>query len=148
MYESEIRRGVDYTTAWDEPAGAPTKPQQGQNSAWRPEVLDNAVLVTMPLRSFYSDHHNSSQPYSFEEVRNRLEVILSYIGFTIRRVDIASKYECKADDDGLKLLLIGTDVKTIQTEVLSYLRFFELPDHSLMTVFTNGSPRPEEIKLN
>jgi hypothetical protein len=146
MYESEIRRGATYTTALDEPAGAPSDLQLRQDSPRHAEMPDSAVLVTMPLRAIHSAHHNSTQPYSFEQVRNRLEQIVSYIGFTVRQRGIASMFECKADDDALTLLLIGADVKTIRTEVLSYLHLFQLPDNSRMTVFTSGSPH--EIKLN
>jgi hypothetical protein len=149
MYESEIRRGTGYTAAWDEPKGAPGRAESRQNEAEpHAEIPHIAVLITMPLRPADSTESHSDRPHSFEQDRNRLEEILSYIGFTIRQRGIASAFDCTADDKGLRLLLTGLDAEAIQAELLSYLRFFRLPQPARIATFTDGSSEPAEIELN
>jgi hypothetical protein len=148
MYRSEIRRGASHTASWDEPDGARADSLSNEDFQVTPEILNGAVLVTVPLNSADANRHNSGQPYSWERRRNRLEQVLSYIGFTIQHRGIASTHECRVSGNTLMLALIGTDTKAIKTEVLSYLDLVKLPDGSRMAVFTNGSPQPADILLN
>src|ERR1041385_1309844 len=46
MYESEIRRGTAYTTAWDEPAGASSGPLMPTTHELRSQIPDGGVVLT------------------------------------------------------------------------------------------------------
>jgi hypothetical protein len=145
MYESEVRRGTDYTTAWDEPEGAPSAPDPLPVSARLP---DGGVLVTIPLSPLRSAKKQSDQPYPFEQLRNRLERIVSYLGIIIEKSGLVTAHECKVERSRLNLLLVGHDPKAIAAEFRSYLKMLRLPDGSKMVLFAGGLAEPEEIDPN
>jgi len=148
MYESEIGSGEAYTAGWDEPLAARCSPDPGERMHGRTVGLDSGVLVNVPLRSDDFNAQESGQPYVFEQYRNRLEQLLSYVGFTIRHRRIAVSYKCEADQDGLRLLLIGADAAGIQAELVAYLQALRLPRSSRLTLFRNSSSQPTVIHLN
>jgi hypothetical protein len=144
MYESEIRRGADFSAAWDEPVGAPAAKTLPQQTSGIPRV---AVLLYMPLSPAQDERVDPTTPYSEERRRNRLEWVLSQLGTAIKGSGLAIAEECSADSYGVKLLLAGTDAKPIQAEVSSFLEFLKPPAGSRMLVFGGGASLPEEIPL-
>lgn len=65
----------------------------------------------------------------------------------MRESGIADSYDCKTDNNKLCLLLAGTDVDKMRSELEIYLRVLNLPSGSTMAVFTSDSSDPGEISL-
>jgi hypothetical protein len=106
------------------------------------------VLVTIPLGPLKSASRDADQPYSFAQLRNRLEQMVSLIGIILQSGGLASAHECKVKRNSLNLLLAGSDTKTIATELQSYFHLFRLPERSKLVVFSAGSSEPGAIELD
>jgi hypothetical protein len=138
LYDSEVRRGGSYTAAWDDPAGAADSPAE-KASHPRPPQPEGGVLVTIPLESWTQVTKSSTHTYAGDQRRNRLEQLLSFIAFTIKKQGLASAAECRVDRNRLNLLLAGGDPKSIEAELRRYLELFRLPEHGKMVLFKSDS---------
>jgi hypothetical protein len=101
----------------------------------------------MPLWNIRWSYRDEGRLNAFKEYRGRLENVVSYIAFSIRESGIADSYDCKTDNDKLCLLITGSDIEKMRSELEIYLKLFKMPSGSTMALFNGESPDPEEISL-
>jgi hypothetical protein len=147
MYQAEIRRGSAHTETWDDPVTLHSG-EASKASASPARLPAAGVLVTMPLAPLRSILQGSDEPPSFAQRRNRLQDLVSYIGFTIENRGMAAAHECKMERDHLSLLVAGNDANAIASELRSYLQLFNLPEGTKVVLFPGPSSPPHEIALH